>query len=133
MWYDVQLYHGQKYFHNNWSFLSEYKTSWAQLVNKMSRLWCNMIGNGVTKTKVIINVFNRIYLNLKWPYSIDSLVESLVQTICFHTIVVLMFEVSFSPLKVSETQKANKLLFNVFTLGTQLNCKRARIRGSETL
>ena len=47
-----------------------------------------MIGNGVTKSKVIINVFSRIYLGLKWPYSIDSLEESLVQTICFHTIAV---------------------------------------------
>ena len=87
-WYDVQLHQGQKYFPKKWSILSEHKTSCAQLVNKMSRPWCNMIGNGVTKSKVIINVFSRIYLGLKWPYSIDSLEESLVQTICFHTIAV---------------------------------------------
>ena len=88
IWYDVQLHQGQKFFPKKWSILSEQKTSWAQVVNKMSRPWCNMIGNGVTISKVIINVFSRIYLGLKWPYSIDSLEESLVQTICFHTIVV---------------------------------------------
>ena len=87
-WYDVQLHQGQKFFPKKWSILSEQKTSWAQVVNKMSRPWCNMIGNGVTKSKVIINAFIRIYFGLKGPYSIDSLEESLVQTICFHTIAV---------------------------------------------
>ena len=33
----------------------------------------------------------------------------------------------FQYLKVSEKLKANKLLFNVFVLGTQQNNKRARI------